>query len=775
MTRVDPGQRRRRGALAVLFFAAGGLALTVQVTLLRELIVDLQGDETAVALGLAAWLAGIAAGAWVARRLASERPTSWAVGGFLLLAVGGPLEVLAGRLGRWVLAPPPGELLSLGPALVLALIVLAPAGFLVGLTFTALAACAPLRGFRAGEGLAWLYVLESLGSLAGGLLVTWLFVPLLSPLSGILLACGLWLFVGSAAARARLVPGRRALPIAALVFVTLALPWSADRLERSTVEIRFRALAAGIPLLAWTDTRYQHLVIGGGELRHLYAGGQYAGSFPDPTEYETLAHRLASLAARPRRVLLVGSGSEGLLRFLLDHPVERIDLVQIDRRALDLVRAYLPPADERTLADPRVRIIEDDPRRFLQRASGEYDLMLILEPAPVTLLLARLSTVEFYELCAARLAPEGAVVVRLETAPNVLTGETAALGGSVWGALRDVFPVVEASPGPDSLLLAGFDASVVTLDPDTLAARFEQRGLASRVFVPQLFPILFPPQRVTAQRSALDEAARRYPPSRDERPVSFLHALSLRQQIAGSRIAPLLGTIARVPGSWLLAAAMIPSLILLLRITLRRRAASVVGLAATHAVLVTGGCGMAWSLLILFSYQTRVGALYGQIGLLAALFMLGLAGGGAALSRAAELAPETARRALLVCTAAALSFALVLAATLRWDAAGSIALLARPGLAAWAYGALLFLAGLVTGALFPVAAGVLRGTDREIRHVAGRLETADHLGAAIAALLAGVVLIPALGTSGVAWLLAGLEAIALAGALVAGLRTRRAT
>jgi len=167
-----PRQRR----LTALFFAAGGLALTVQVSLLRELMVDLQGDETAVGLGLAAWLAGITIGAMAARRLVRDHPQWWAVMGFALLAVGGPFEVVVGRLGRWALAPPPGELLPLGSAMLLALLVLAPAGSLVGLTFTALAATAQRAGWRAGQGIAWLYVLESLGSLAGGIAVTFIVV-----------------------------------------------------------------------------------------------------------------------------------------------------------------------------------------------------------------------------------------------------------------------------------------------------------------------------------------------------------------------------------------------------------------------------------------------------------------------------------------------------------------------------------------------------------------------------------------------------------------------
>jgi spermidine synthase len=753
-------QAPRHNRLTALFFAAGGLALTVQVSLLRELMVDLQGDETAVGLGLAAWLAGITAGAMAARRLVRDHPQWWAVMGFALLAVGGPLEVVVGRLGRWVLAPPPGELLPLGSALLLALLVLAPAGSLVGLTFTALAATAHRAGWRAGQGIAWLYVLESLGSLAGGVAVTFIIVPLLEPLGGLFLAAGVWLVIGSGAVSGGLVSGRWALLILGVGLALFAIPGLSGRLDEATIETRFRGLAPGIPLAAWTDTPYQHLAIGGDSLRHLYSGGQYAGSFPDPAEHEAAAHRLACLAPQPSRVLLIGGGAHGLLRHLLRHPIERIDVVEIDQRALELTRGYLAPEDAAALNDPRVRIVSDDPRRHLARGAEQYDLILVLEPPPVTLLLSRLTTVQFFRLCAARLAPQGVLVMRLETPPNVVTGEAAALGGSLWGALRRVFPVVRAGPGPDGLLLAGTHPDAVTLDPELLAQRFEERAIDSEVFVPQLFAILFPPERVTSQESALQEAAERYPASRDERPVSFLHALALRQQQAASVFAPLFGRAARAAPLAIASLALLPSLLILARLGLRRRRTGAYPLAAIHALAVTGGCGMAWSLLVLFSYQTRAGALYGRIGLLAALFMLGLACGGFVLARGAELDHARAHRWLTAVAGGAFVFALLVPGALRL--LGSPAL-SRPGLLTLLHGALLLIAGVVTGALFPVAAGVLLAAKRGVRSTASSVEAADHAGAAIAALAGGVLFIPVLGLTGSAWLLVVLQIAALLG------------
>jgi len=748
--------------MAALFLAAGGLALTVQVMLLRELMVALQGDETAVALGLAAWLAGIAAGAWAARHLGRKRPELWASLGFALLAFAGPLEVLASRLGRLVLAPAPGELLPIGSSMALALMVLAPVGSLVGLTFTTLAASAPKAGWKRGQGIARLYVLESLGSLVGGILVTFVMAPRLPSLAGLLMASSFWLLIGTPAAVSGLVPGRALLPLLALVLAVLALPPLSGPIDEAFIAARFRGQAPGIPLRAWMETPYQHLAIGGDGLRHLYTGGQYAGSFPDPSEHEALAHKLACLGPQPDSLLLVGSGVHGVLRHLLAHPFKRIDLVEIDRRALDFVQRFIPPEDLAALQDPRVRLVRDDPRRFLAHYDNSYDLILILEPAPVTLLLARLSTVQFYRLCAARLSREGVLAVRLETAPNVLTGETAALGGALYGALREVFPVVRAGPGPDGLLLAGTDPAAVTLDPEILARRFEQRGLRSDVFVPQLFPILFPPDRVAAQEAALQLAASRTPASRDERPVSFLHALALRQQMAGSRLAPIFGAAARCSPLRLAVVALIPSLIVLSWLCFRRNTGRALRLAVLHAVTVTGACGMAGSLLILFSYQTRAGALYGQIGWLAALFMLGLASGGLAMSRAADMPAAAGHKRLAAITAAALVFFILL----RFALASS----AIPGLL---HGALLLAAGMVTGGLFPVAAGLLLAGRNGARETASLLEAADHGGAAVAALVGGALFIPALGLAATASLLAGLEAIALAGVGLAALQVAR--
>ncbi len=771
----------------LLFASAGALGIALQTVLLRELMVGLSGDEGAIGLGLGAWLIGIAGGAVTARRLVRRSPARFAALSLSLLICSGPLLVLGGRFLRLLLAPPPGEILSTGLSLVTALTLLGPPGALVGATFTALAAAAADLDGSPDRGIGPLYVLESLGSLVGGIAVTWVVVPHLTPFRGAALlgAVGALLALPATARMAGrgtrdvaigegLLPGRGPLAILAAVLLALAVSPAGRRIEEASALARFAGLAPGMPLLAWTDTPYQNLAVSGDETRHLYSGGQYAGSFPDPVSGETTAHTVACLAPRTTRVLAIGAATLGPLRFLLRHPVEWIDFPQPDARALSFLRRHLPAGDSSALDDSRVRVVTDDPRRFLARRGDPYDLILVLEPDAVTLLLARLTTAEFFRLAASRLAPEGVLVVSLRTAPNVLTGETAALGGAVMGAIRSALPVVHATPGPDGFLVAGWDPASVTLDPAVLAGRWRERGLRSEIFGPEMFPVLFAPERVRAQESELARAAADVAASTDDRPVSFLHALARRRRISGGTIGDFFAPVARLPGSALAVLALLPTGVLLARSlvaaavfggrSLSARALGRRSLAvrsALHLTAVTGASGMLLSLLILFSYQTHAGVLYGQIGFLSALFMLGLAMGGAAGTWAASAGTARARAGLLAASGSTALFGACFASALA--ARGQ----AGPG-AAFAFlavhGAALLLAGLVTGGVFPTAATLLLSEGCSAGDAAGSVEAADHAGAAIAAVAGALLLVPTLGLANTAWLVVAVQTMGTAAA-----------
>jgi hypothetical protein len=295
-----------------------------------------------------------------------------------------------------------------------------------------------------------------------------------------------------------------------------------------------------------------------------------------------------------------------------------------------------------------------------------------------------------------------------------------------------------------------------------------------------MLPALLAPDRVASQEAALLAAAARAPASRDDRPVSFLHALARRQQATAGPWGRLVGAASRVPPPLLVALAFLPSLVVVVRL---RTAGGVperrVAAAASHAVAVVGAAGMGWWLLLLFSFQTHAGALYGWLGALAAAFMLGLALGATLAPRGAfagggrdAASLPGSLRGLRLALGAASAFAVLLPLTLpaaaRAAGGGNLA-------AFLSHGALLLAAGWVTGGVFPLAAQVRLAAGDAPGDAAGRLETADHAGAAVAALLGAVLFVPRLGTSGSAWLLAALVAVALAAVASLAASSRPAT
>ncbi len=735
-------------SLLPAFAAAGFGATAAQVLLLRELLVCAAGDEAAIGAGLCAWLIGITLGA-AARRHGVRGPVLSPVTLLSLLAGAGGAGVVALRLLRVAAAPPAGELPGLGLVLLLASVSLLPSGALVGASFAALGAHAATL-LPPGEALFRLYFVESIGSLVAGASLSLLVGTLLPPLATALLA-------GLAAALLLLAsghPGRRtALAAAALLAVASA---ASGPFDHATERLRFGAFSPAAPLVAVRDTPHAHLALGGDPLQ-LWENGAFSATFPDPYASETLAHLAASLAESPRRVLALGTIERGLLRFLLRHSPERVDLVVPDPLAFSFVRDRLPREDLRALLDPRVHVVADDPRRFLSRTRGEWDLVLLLGPDPVTLGRARLLTEESFRAASEHLAPRGALVVSLRTASAAMTGATAALGGSVFGALGATFPVVRATPGPDTLLVAGFEKSAVTLDPAVVAARFRGRRVVSDAFVSELFPLFLEPGNVVRVEAALADASRRVPPSCDDRPVSLLHALARRQRETASLAGRAVGALGRLPAPLLVALVLLPSAAFALRAV---RTPGSGRRATLHAAAATGAGGMALSFLLLLSYQTREGSLYGALGALTAAFMLGLAAGAAGSHRLASSRTPSPRPALLVALlAAAAAFA---ATALLLPALGRLSAF-PPAVSLGAHAGLLLLAGAATGSLFPVAARGLLDSGESAGSAAALFEAADHLGAAVAALLAGVVLVPALGMRATGLLAATLVLLAAAG------------
>lgn len=130
--------------------------------------------------------------------------------------------------------------------------------------------------------------------------------------------------------------------------------------------------------------------------------------------HEALVHVPLWAVPQPKRALVVGGGDGGVLRELLKHPLERIDMVEIDARVVEVSRQHLQFLNQGAFEDPRVNLVVADAFEFVQKAEPGYDFV-ILDVTDVYEdeegeLSERIFTQGFYE-DVLRLLSEGGIVV----------------------------------------------------------------------------------------------------------------------------------------------------------------------------------------------------------------------------------------------------------------------------------------------------------------------------------------------------------------------------
>lgn len=130
--------------------------------------------------------------------------------------------------------------------------------------------------------------------------------------------------------------------------------------------------------------------------------------------HEMIVH--VPMATNPdiKRVLVIGGGDGGAVRELTRYPtIESIDMVEIDRRVVELCREYIPQTAGK-LDDPRVHIRYEDGLKFVRGKQDEYDLIIVDSTDPFGP-GEGLFTKEFYGNCCKALNDSGILVNQHES------------------------------------------------------------------------------------------------------------------------------------------------------------------------------------------------------------------------------------------------------------------------------------------------------------------------------------------------------------------------
>ena len=130
--------------------------------------------------------------------------------------------------------------------------------------------------------------------------------------------------------------------------------------------------------------------------------------------HETLVHPAMLYHPGPKSVFIGGGGEGGTLREALAHrSVESVTMIDLDQEVVELCRAHLPNHHQGSFDDPRLTLLHQDARAYLQSEGDGFDVIILdlvdpLEEGTAYLLY----TDEFYRMAKSRLNPGGVLVTQ---------------------------------------------------------------------------------------------------------------------------------------------------------------------------------------------------------------------------------------------------------------------------------------------------------------------------------------------------------------------------
>lgn len=597
------------------FFVLGFSSLVSQVLVIRELAMSCYPNEFFIGWILFLWLMGTAAGSFLEgqffQRGAEIGNALWMFP--VLTAAIFPIALVLIRAEKLILGTAAGAFPDLFPSLFFSMVALAPLCLIFGFQFPHIIRCwlarnPPLQNFTA---MGQAYFFEIFGAVFGGMLysfafIFWneFFIAAVVMIANLVTACILFCFLRKT--------GRflRRVLIAGAVFVPLWLMFHSGSLQERTLQWRF----PNEILVKSENTIHGNIAVTRLEKQYnFYQNGLFLGTEEEKLANEYLVHFSMLFHPNPQKVLLFGTGFNGAIREILKHNPAEVYDVELDPRLVAVAERYLSANLRDALHDKRVHVWLGDSRAFLNSQTGFFDLIIVNEPNPSTVLLNRQYTIEFFQRLREHLAPGGIVSMRLTFSANAVTPELESLAASMDKTLKRVF--LDQILLPEDTLYMIASMTPLVRDPNILIRRMEKRGLKNDFVTPAYLKYRITNDRVSWVRNLLNQN-RTANINQDLRPQGYYYDFLYWISSFHSGLARILSLLQKVPFTFLFWFLLLA--IFLCRIFLHGRSLAVMAMA-------TGGFSlMASEILLIYSFQVFYGNLYYRIAWIITAFMIGI-------------------------------------------------------------------------------------------------------------------------------------------------------
>ncbi|MCD6379445.1 hypothetical protein J7M07_03240 [bacterium] len=591
-------------------FTLGFYAICAQSVFIRELLGLFSGTEFVISVLISSWLFWVGIGGAIGGRLfrGIYRKRIRAFQGLVIAAaLMFPVTILAIRLGRGVLVRSPGEMPPFFKSLVFCVFVMAPSAFTNGLIYNAASRWWGEKTGTLSTGVAWVYILEALGSVVGGLLFSLILLKFFTQFEISLIVSFFVMFV-------ILRPFRNghSYRIIFLIFLGLVFILTSNKLDSYSINELFH----GFNVKGFGSSKYGEIAaIENNETVSFFSGGTRLFTIPDVQDVEEVVHIPLLAHNNPKRILLVGGGLAGEINEICKHgSVEWIDCVQLDDHLIKMVEEVEGKNNldiDELIRSGRVKFIIGDGRLFLKETKKKYDIIIVNIPDPLNLELNRYYTEDFFRIAKSSLNSGGIFSISHSSSENFISDVQSRVLRSIKNSLEVVFDSVTVFPGS----IVHFIAGKSKISVGSLLENLDERDLDTRFISRDFLPFRFSEERMEFIVSNIRDA-KNVDINRDVLPVLTVYELFLEFSRKGFSFSKWIDIFSG-NRKWIpvLVGAMIIVLIFLIPGK------------ETAAKLDVWGVGLAsflFQINVLLAYQSFLGYLYNGIVFLTAFFMAGI-------------------------------------------------------------------------------------------------------------------------------------------------------
>ncbi|MBC8527499.1 MAG: hypothetical protein H8D22_11725 [Candidatus Cloacimonetes bacterium] len=441
-----------------IFIIVGIISAFSQTILLRELMVEVNGNEIIFAIFLSLWLFLVALGTLLNKFIRIKRNLENHI--YFLLSILifiAPIQFLFIRILANKFAVISGLLLDIPSLIILALIILTPGCLLIGFLF-------PLNCKLIAEmkkPVHTVYILECIGMIIGGIL----FFILISQLNNFSL-----LLLGNVFSFTVLYVSfrKRVFLFCAIFFLIITV--------FSKVIFFHNYASRYLPnkLVSSQDSKYGRFDVSEyANQRNFYWNGVLFANSENKNYANEMVNFVLLQHQAPHKILLVGGLLNGYLdEILKDKYVEEVDYLELEKNIINQSTFYKKKEE-------RVNFILMDAVRFLKNSQRKYDIIYIDIPDPSSIFLNRFYTIEFFQLLKSHLISGNAVVaITVSNAENFLLPELAKLNAAIFQTFSEVFAPqggITIIPAEQNIFI-GSMGTYMSNNVDKLTERMNQRN-----------------------------------------------------------------------------------------------------------------------------------------------------------------------------------------------------------------------------------------------------------------------------------------------------------